>query len=205
MKVKNKMINWITNSKMKDMLYTFFSKELHSDVKEVINILPIKEDCISENYTIYLLNNENLKMYSRIYFDEPSQELIDKLTSKQKIILNCIYTRHHNGYLRQQKVEKLIDSNEYFVTPFLIQLIGEPIFEILVPINDSVDKNTKNYVKFMEENQPYWNLTKSRIISYWNEYYRKEHKNLKNYIGYMIVEKIENYTTYNKSLEKETR
>ena len=186
------MFNWITNSKMKDMIYTSFPKELHSDVKKVINILPIKEDCINENYTTYLLNNENLKMYSRIYFDEPNQELIDNLTSKQKIILNCIYTRHHNGYLRQQKVEKLIESKEYFVTPFMIQLIGELIFEILVPINDSVDKNTKNYVKFIEENQIYWNLTKSRMISYWNEYYRKEHEKLKNYIGYKLVEKIEN-------------
>jgi hypothetical protein len=135
---------------VKDIIYTCFPKELHGDVKEVINILPIKQNSIHENYKMYLLNNESLKMYSRIYFDEPSQVLIDTLTLKQKIILNCIYTRHHNGYLRQQKVEQLIDNKEYFITPFLIQLIGELIFEILVPINNAVNKNEVNYAKFID-------------------------------------------------------
>jgi hypothetical protein len=36
------------------------------------------------------------------------------------------------------------------------------------------------------------------MISYWNVYYRNKNKELKNYIGYKIVKRVEYHKTYNK-------
>lgn len=186
------MLNFFTRRDKESIqqIYSFFPKILSKDVKKVISFLVLKKHCIHDNYTTYSLNGETLKMYSRLYFDEPKGS-IKMLTARQKTILYCIFTRHHNGYIRQEYTEKLKHTYEYFVIPFLVQLIGEYIAEILVPINDSVDNYAENYIKFINENPIYWNLSKSRMISYWNVYYRKNYINLKEYIGYKIVNKID--------------
>ena len=53
-----------------------------------------------------------------------------------------------------------------------------------------IDLNIGNYVKFINENSRYWKQTESRMISYWNEYYRDNFPLLKDYIGKKIVDEI---------------
>ena len=63
------------------------------------------------------------------------------------------------------------------------------------------DKTITNYLKLINDNDKYWHQTKSRIISYWNVYYRRPHyhsslpskyKNRKDYIGQQIIERLNN-------------
>jgi hypothetical protein len=66
------------------------------------------------------------------------------------------------------------------------------VIEIIADLEKNItEKSIGNYLKFIRGNPKYWNLTKSRIISYWGEYYKREYK-LKNYIGYKLIKKIEN-------------
>jgi hypothetical protein len=56
-------------------------------------------------------------------------------------------------------------------------------------INETTMNDYKNYI---DENRGYWHRTQSRMISYWNEYYRHPNcKKLKDYIGKQIVDRIE--------------
>ena len=89
-------------------------KELHLDLNAVLKILPLEnndvkfcdgnthrvDNLIHETELNIELDNETLTIPYRLYFDEPNPELEKSLTNKQKDILNCIYLRHHNGYLR---------------------------------------------------------------------------------------------------------
>jgi hypothetical protein len=89
----------------------------------------------------------------------------------------------------------LIKTNEYWSIPFTIQLLGEYVYEIIEVLDSHINKNTlDNYCKFIEENPRYWHKTESRMVSYWNEYYRYKIPKLKDYIGYELVKRINHYT-----------
>lgn len=175
-----------------------FPDSLRNDVESVIDFLSDK------NFDIHptveqdlILDGEKLTIPGRVYFDKPNDFLASSLTKIQQIILDCIYLRHHNGYVRQGRLEKLKNNNEYFVTPYVFQLLGEYVIEILEIINLQADElKLKNFAQFVNENQKYWMQTESRMISYWNEYYRRPtYPKIKDYVGYEIMKKIKDEHT----------
>lgn len=189
-----------------NILSESFPKILKADLDTVLACLPFNnnnvklcggqvhkvENLIHTTNQKVVLDNEVLTIPCRIYFNEPNS-LIEKLLSEnQKIILNCIYLRHHNGFIRQKRLELLKDKNHYWVTPFIFQLLGEYVVEIIITLENNLNDTTlENFKQFIIENPIYWQQTKSRVVSYWNEYYRHS-KNpiLKNYIGQEIVDRI---------------
>lgn len=174
-------------------LLNAFPKDIKSDVKIVIDYLSDKNfDIHPTAQQEVILNGEHLIIPSRIYFDKPTDFNSDNLTKQQKKILNCIYLRHHNGFVRQRQLKELKDNTEYYVIPFIFQLLGEYVIEILYDIDEHLNERTiNNYVKFIRENERYWQQTESRMISYWNEYYRYPNfKRLNDYIGKRIFDKI---------------
>ena len=205
---KKLMLRWLTKNKTKeyrDRLLKSFPTELKTDVESVIKILPLKknevklgdgqvhkvDNLIHPTELTIKLNAEKLTIPYRLYFDEPDIDSENKLTERQKVILNCIYLRHHNGYLRERRLRELIDKNEKWTIPFTIQLLGEYVFEILEVLNNQINEKTiGNYHSFIEENPKYWEQTESRMISYWNEYYRRKFPKLKEYLGTVLVKRI---------------
>lgn len=189
----------------KAQLTNGFPSALRQDVEEVIKALPSDRDVlladgqthhldnlIHLNEQTVLLNGEVLKIPSRVYFNEPQVDKERCLTTLQRTILNCIYLRHHNGFVRQRRLEQLLDSTDYLVVPYTFQLLGEYVIEILEVLDHHINGETiDKYVKFINENKKYWQQTESRMISYWNEYYRRpEFPKLRDYIGKQIVNRI---------------
>lgn len=187
------MINWFkkdNNAGYKDKLLNAFPKTLKSDVEAVWDILP-RDITFSSNTQTIQLNNELLIISYRFYFAEPDCERERKLTETQSTILNCIYLRHHDGYLRQRRLKNLIDKSDYWVTPFTIQLLGEYVIEILQVLDILVnDKTINNYRQFAKENPIFWLKTEHRMISYWNEYYRWQFPKLEEYPGRQLINRI---------------
>ena len=212
----------IDNKLEREKLFNALPAALRQDVEKVIEILPLNDhnvllvdgqihkvnDLIHPNEQVVSLDNEALKIPCRIYFNEPSPDKEELLTDLQKEILNCIYLRHHNGFIRQRRLMKLIDKTDYFVVPFVFQLLGEYVMEIIEVSQMQIIPNIDNYVKFINENQKYWTQTESRVISYWNEYYRRpmypnylppKYATRKEYIGQQIVDRLKK-RTHNKSI-----
>ena len=196
-------------SEYRERLKKSFPKELHLDLNEVLKILPLEnkqvklcdgqthkaDNLIHESELKIDFNNETLIIPYRLYFNEPNPELEKSLTDKQKNILNCIYLRHHNGYLREKRLNLISDSSEKWTVPFIIQLIGEYVYELLPIIDKKINENTLDYyAEFRDENPKYWQQTESRMISYWNEYYRYKFPKLKEYLGFEIVNRIKKRT-----------
>ena len=192
-------------SEYHERLIKAFPKELHSDLKVVLKILPLKNhkvkltdgkiyeiDNLIYEYELNLkFNNETLTIPYRLYFDEPDPELEKTLTNRQREILNCIYLRHHNGYLREKRLKLISHNADKWTIPYIIQLIGEYVYELLPIIDKKVNENTLDFfTEFIDENPKYWQKTESRMLSYWNEYYRNKYPKFKEYLGFELVNRI---------------
>lgn len=209
------MLSWLTKNKTKeykDRLLKSFPAEFKSDVESVIKILPLEkndvklcdgqvhkvENLIHPTELTINMNREQLTIPYRLYFNEPDIDSENNLTDRQKSILNCIFLRHHNGYLREKRLKKLVYKDEKWIIPFTIQLLGEYVFEILEVLDEHInDKTINDYYSFTEENPKYWQQTESRMISYWNEYYRMNFPKLKQYLGTALVKRIKKRTHNN--------
>lgn len=189
----------------KTRLINSFHSSLRQDVEEVVKVLPPDHNVLLRGGQIHsidgLIHPTEYKVYFdgelltipyRLYFNEPKLEKEKDLSPTQKEILNCIYLRHHNGFVRQKRLEQIIDTTDEFVIPYTFQLLGEYVMEILVVLDRHInDKTIDKYIRFIAENKGYWQQTESRMISYWNEYYRRPNfKKLGDYIGKQIVDKL---------------
>ncbi len=151
----------------KTKMLNAFPSFLRNDVEVVIDFLSDK------NFGIHptvgqeiILSDERLIIPGRVYFDEPKEGLGNNLTDIQQTIMNCMYLRHRNGFVRQKRLEKLKNNNEYFVTPFVFQLLGEYVVEIVQVINEQTKElKLSKFAQFVEENPKYWMQTESRMIS----------------------------------------
>jgi hypothetical protein len=214
----NNSLNKENRATYKEILLNAFPKALKGDVIVVLDILPlningvtlVKNQTGTVNDLIYpseltvKFNSDLLNIPDRIYFNEPYPLMVSQLTHTQRIILNCIYLRHHNGYLRQSRLEELAGVNEAWIIPHTLQLLGDYVLEIIQILNKIItDDNIQYYRQFIKDNPKYWQQTVSRMISYWDCYYRRKNfqdntqkmfPKLKDYPGKHIVDRLENKT-----------
>ena len=161
-------------------------------LKDNVSTLPEKislkgEHNISRTFEV-IVARETLKIPYRIYFEEPE---IENLTETELLVLNCLFTRHSDGFIRQKKPGQIISSGEYWITPFVMQLLGEYVREILSTVEENLSGALlDNLVLFIEENPKFFETTKSRVISYWNCYYRNLFSNRTAYVGFRILTEI---------------
>lgn len=176
----------------KNKLINSFPIELKSDVEIVFDIL-IDKDFESNilDAAELIFNKQKLLIPARIYFNKPTEIIYQSLTTKQQTILDCIYSRHKDGFIRQKSLEQLVDKKDTFIIPFIFKLLGEYVLEILVVADKHINENNiEAYLDFFEENQQCRQYTECRMISYWNVFYRYKYNKLKDYLGYKIFKRI---------------
>ncbi|MBC3860717.1 hypothetical protein H8K32_01295 [Undibacterium jejuense] len=84
--------------------------------------------------------------------------------------------------MREKCVKELLLRDEYWVVPFIVQLLGEYVVEITVHIEKFLQRADDNeYTNFLHENTKYFEKLERRAISYWNEYYRQQYPKLDEY------------------------
>lgn len=172
------------------MFYDCFPKEFQDDLNVVLKIIPTKtyhdvQVGYSEKTIDYKLNEDVVKIPYRIYFIDVEYEKIGCLTETQKIILYCIYTRSCNGYIREKYLKKLLDTDfEEWVIPFIVKLCDEYVVEILEVIYQNLkDRNNEDIKLFCWNNKELLKKSYSRMVSYWNEYYRNKENHFHRYVG----------------------
>ena len=112
------------------------------------------------------------------------------LNPRQVDLGNCLLTRHHNGFIRQEYLIKIIALNEPWVAPFVMQLLGEYVNEVIHVIHGSLPLlDAPVYREFIAGNPKFWKLTRSRVESYWNCYYRSIRR--ADYAGFQVVQWFE--------------
>ena len=138
------------------------------------------------------VNDEMIMIPYRIYHLEPSVHLFDSLDVDHRNIIYCYFTRHHDGKIRERNLLNIISLNEPWIVPYIIQLIGEYVIEILDVIWSNFENFEINlYRDFINNNPIYFSKIKQKMISYWDCYYRYKYPNINNYVGYKLVNALE--------------
>lgn len=86
----------------------------------------------AEPFEVVEVQGETVAIPYRIHNEEPETGGSERLlTETQQVILHCLYSRHGDGRVRQRHLEKIMASSEPWVVPFVVQLAGEYVLEIL--------------------------------------------------------------------------
>ncbi|MFD0743142.1 hypothetical protein ACFQ1L_16165 [Phytohabitans flavus] len=109
----------------------------------------------------------------------------------------CLYTRHHDGYVRQRHLEAIVGKAKTWVAPFVVQLLGEYVVQIILAIRHGladVDVSgtaiRRAYGRFAAANPAFVGLTYQRAASYWNCYYRSLFVDRRSYPSFSILDSI---------------
>ena len=177
------------------------------EIREEVNSLLTKfavETKFSTNYCeTVVIGEEEIKMPYRIHYNSPYSLAGSIFTQKEQEILNCIFSRHGNGYIRQKAIQNIIKSDNIWAIPYIVRIIGEYILEILDDIDNDFELiNKSNLTSFVRQNPKFYNQTRARIISYYYCYWRRRFKfpekikgirvpKEQRYVGFRLLNKID--------------
>ena len=172
------------------MFYNSFPSGLEENLSKVMETMPNNTFnnvpfVTSDNTIAYTLENHVVDIPYRMYLLDITDTEYEKLSQTQKQILCCIYTRSCNGYIREKYLRKLLDMPfEHWGIPFIVKLCDEYVLEILEIIYDKLkERNNSDIQSFCLKNKVSISKSYSRMISYWNEYYRGYEFDFRQYIG----------------------
>lgn len=132
------------------------------------------------------VNDEMIRVPSRVYFEKiPSA--VAQIDENEHLMQQCIWTRHHNGYKRQAALAEIISSNRFWSVPFIAFLVGEYVIEILDDIYARLSDIDDHILgQFLADNPEFHLLTRERVMSYWDVYYRQSIRR-NEYVGFKIL------------------
>lgn len=189
-----------------ETLVRAFPSRLHSAALEVFGALPASDyEPVGDIATSYRracpglrLASEQVSIPYRIYNPRPGQSLLQRLDDERSLVLSCIYSRHHDGFVRQEFVSRILTSDDdACIIPFVVQLLGEYVVEICADVERFVLESLparpnllQGFATFLADNPCYAELTEQRATSYWSCYYRRQHPSRQTYPGLVALDSL---------------
>jgi hypothetical protein len=170
-------------------LVAAFPTALREHVLLALEAFPEPERPAAENFSVKV-RGELVTIPYRLYHS-PSQIQTGHLSGLENELVDCLLTRHHDGLVRQQRLERIICSGNPWVPPFVVQLLGEYGIEIIGVIHDNLGALDHSlYREFLQANPELFTRTAQRVESYWDRYYRVHHRD--EYVGFNVLEFFRN-------------
>ena len=168
------------------------------DVTKVVELIPLCS--ISKDTIQYYQDGVEIKFPYRMYHNNVTDEVINKLSVQQKKILHCIYSRSCDGLVRQKHLQSLLQMNyDDWAIPYIVKACDEYIIEILEMTYDILkEQDTGRIKEFCIENAQSFCKSYARMISYWNEFYRDRCHNFHQYIGRKLFRECFGYSNSKK-------
>jgi hypothetical protein len=162
---------------------------------DVASVLSVVEDsrlgASGHDIGPVVVGGEVLLIPARQYLPEPSADVVATLAGSARTVLGCLYTRHHDGHVRERFLRQVISSSLAWAPPFVIQLLGEYIIEAHEVVRENAAfLSHATYARFVAENQSFMRLTRQRVISYWNCYYRRRYPDIHHYPAHQLIEAL---------------
>jgi hypothetical protein len=175
----------------REIFINAFPTSLTTEVNSLLDKLNLITEHKSTECFLIDLDGQTINIPYRIYYDEPIQQ---NLTDTETFLLDCIFTRHHNGYVREKTLRRIITTDDYVATPFIAQLLGEYVIEIVTVIKNNLSlTQLDNFIKLKKDNPQFFKMTEKRVQSYWDCYYKEKTKKT-NYVGFLILKLMEERT-----------
>lgn len=137
------------------------------------------------------LGGETIRIPARLRFRNNHAD--EALNGDIRLMVRCLRSRSSDGFERQRAVRDLLRDIQPWAAPFIVALIGEYLVEILDDIAGVFGESVPEpIIEFLRENPAYWFLTKQRVSSYWNIYYRRSTRK-KDYVGFKLKRQIDRH------------
>ena len=137
------------------------------------------------------LGGETIRIPARLRFRNNHAD--EALNGDIRLMVRCLRSRSSDGFERQRAVRDLLRDIQPWAAPFIVALIGEYLVEILDDIAGVFGESVPEpIIEFLRENPAYWFLTKQRVSSYWNVYYRRSTRK-KDYVGFKLKRQIDRH------------
>lgn len=172
-----------------------FPSSIREPAAEVLRILPPAGHASLGSVEV-VVEGEAVAFPYRIHHPPVAASELVRLPPLERLVLGCIYSRHGDGHIRQQNVAAVAGGAAPWVVPFVVQLIGEYVVEIVEAIDDRLAGISCEpglaaaYTRFFEENPAYVRTTRQRAISYWSCYYRDRFAPPTTYPGVTLLDRL---------------
>jgi len=178
-----------------------FPQNLADEVHAVLAVMSETRTPYASPFSVDV-SGETVTIPYRMNQDEPPSDAVRSLTARQRRILHCLYSRHGDGLVRQRHLEQVVRSDEPWVVPFVMQLVGEYVLEIVeaiqhglsdLPFEHSVQRLL--YGDFIARNPAFFATIERRVVSYWSCYYRWRFPVFGTYPGCRLLELLRSAAT----------
>jgi hypothetical protein len=173
-----------------------FPRSVRADAVSVADALPHASLEPAGQFDVEVAD-ERLTIPDRIYQVEVPDRY-ESWSATQRLIADCLYTRHHDGRVRERHARLIVEDLSPWVVPFVVHLVGEYVLEIVLAINERLTHiNTagsaqqRAYGAFAAANRRFLLLTRARVVSYWDCYYRRQFPSLVDYPPHRLITAIE--------------
>jgi hypothetical protein len=180
-------------------LVAAFPDEVRPNATAVVAAMPAAAFNLQHSFSV-TLEGETVTIPYRIYNPEPTD--VKALKENQLQVLHCLYSRHSDGFVRQRHLSHILPCQDLWVVPFIVQLAGEYVLPILEDIRAGLadldrpgSRRRELFARFVTENPTFLNLTRQRIVSYWNVYYRDTYPVFAHYPGAVLLSIFQNLVT----------
>lgn len=171
---------------MKDIIKQAFPADFAKSVDRLVPILSVSTGYDPVNYFSVFASSEALNIPGRIYFYEPSEAVFNALNDQNQLIVACWFSRHHDGYVRERFLRTIPVFNQAWVISYVMTLCGEYIVQILNYVWLNRGKfDEKILAQWLHDNPAFYVTIKSRIVSYWDCYYRTKY--FHDYVGHHLI------------------
>ncbi|MGA4722193.1 hypothetical protein [Fictibacillus nanhaiensis] len=179
-----------------------FPVDVRDDVNIVVGLLTDQKSSevflnnISPDSVQYIQDTNVIQFPYRLYLLDTSETYIEHLNDRQRMVLHCIYSRSFDGYVRENHLLSLLQSNyEDWVIPYIVKLCDEYVLEIIeMTYNHLRTQDTERIKRFCMENRVAFSRSYDRMPSYWNEYHRYKYKNFQHYVGRKLFRECFGYS-----------
>lgn len=167
---------------MDEFLKSIFPQALSPTIAWVASLVPASPLEPRIEYASYdmsvsrrvLVEGEWVSLAGRIYNQELDPTIFHDQSPQVQALLCCLYSRSHDGYVREHYLRRLLMVFYPWTVPFVMQLVGEYVVEIVQLIADSAAAVLahESYRRFIRDNPAFLTLLWSRAVSYHDCYYR---------------------------------
>ncbi|MDO0924079.1 hypothetical protein QQY24_00995 [Streptomyces sp. TG1A-8] len=175
-------------------LVAAFPTRLAGEVLRVLAVMPEASSAPMMPFEVEV-RGETVAIPPRIYNEEPDAGTERALSGTQQMILHCRYSRHHDGRVRQRRLERMTASDEPWAVPSLVRLAGEYVLQTIGSIGRGLpglaepgSTQRRLYGEFIARNPAFFARTERRAVSYWSCYYRWEYGAFGMYPGCVLLE-----------------
>ncbi|UMR28994.1 hypothetical protein MJ904_18070 [Massilia sp. MB5] len=166
-----------------------FPGALSAYAPELLSMLNENRLCAPKHSFQVYLDGETLVIPGRVYYRAENLLTLAVNSQPSQAMALCLGTRHADGHVREACLRHLLTQSENWIAPYVIQLVGEYVIEVLQVIEQALPQLDQSiYARYLAQNPGHFATTARRVRSYWYCYYRDRYPVFENYPATRVLQ-----------------